>query len=106
MVRTRVEPKTFFANERTFLSWLSVSALLMILALSLLSTQPAQQIVSPAAPLAPSVLKSGDVAAGVSASHAAMAPMLSCTASGSQSCFAARVPYHCYCLVNNSCTMP
>lgn len=22
VVRTRVEPKTFFANERTFLSWL------------------------------------------------------------------------------------
>lgn len=24
MVRTRIEPKTFFANERTFLQWLQI----------------------------------------------------------------------------------
>ena len=27
--RVRVEPKTFFANERTFIQWLSVGMLLM-----------------------------------------------------------------------------
>lgn len=37
IVRTRVEPKTFFANERTFLQWINVSVLVMFLALSLLS---------------------------------------------------------------------
>eukprot|EP00887_Chlorella_sp_A99_P003724 scaffold7.g3724.t1 len=37
MVRTRVEPKTFFANERTFLSWLQISVLVMMTGLSLLS---------------------------------------------------------------------
>lgn len=37
LVRTRVEPKTFFANERTFLQWLNISVLVMFLALSLLS---------------------------------------------------------------------
>jgi SPX domain protein involved in polyphosphate accumulation/uncharacterized membrane protein YidH (DUF202 family) len=37
LVRTRVEPKTFFANERTFLQWINVSVLVMFLALSLLS---------------------------------------------------------------------
>lgn len=36
LVRTRVEPKTFFANERTFLAWLQISVLVMFLALSLL----------------------------------------------------------------------
>lgn len=36
MVRTRVEPKTFFANERTFLQWLQISVLVMFLAMSLL----------------------------------------------------------------------
>lgn len=36
MVRTRVEPKTFFANERTFLAWLQISVLVMFLGLSLL----------------------------------------------------------------------
>ena len=36
LVRTRVEPKTFFANERTFLQWLNISVLVMFLALSLL----------------------------------------------------------------------
>lgn len=36
-VRTRVEPKTFFANERTFLSWVNVAVLIMFTALSLLS---------------------------------------------------------------------
>lgn len=37
LVKTRVEPKTFFANERTFLAWLNISVLVMFLALSLLS---------------------------------------------------------------------
>ena len=36
IVRTRVEPKTFFANERTFLSWLQVSVIIMFLAFALL----------------------------------------------------------------------
>jgi SPX domain protein involved in polyphosphate accumulation len=36
MVRTRVEPKTFFANERTFLQWLQISVLVMFLGLNLL----------------------------------------------------------------------
>lgn len=37
LVRTRVEPKTFFANERTFLQWLQISVLIMMTATSLLS---------------------------------------------------------------------
>ncbi|KAL4433860.1 hypothetical protein ABPG75_000301 [Micractinium tetrahymenae] len=37
LVRTRVEPKTFFANERTFLAWLQISVLIMMTATSLLS---------------------------------------------------------------------
>lgn len=36
LVRTRVEPKTFFANERTFLQWLQISVLIMFMGLSLL----------------------------------------------------------------------
>lgn len=36
LVRSRVEPKTFFANERTFLAWLNISALIMLTGLSLL----------------------------------------------------------------------
>lgn len=36
LVRTRVEPKVFFANERTFLQWLQISVLLMFTGLSLL----------------------------------------------------------------------
>ena len=36
LVRTRVEPKTFFANERTFLAWLQISVLVMLTAMSLL----------------------------------------------------------------------
>ncbi|GMH40033.1 hypothetical protein BSKO_07937 [Bryopsis sp. KO-2023] len=36
LVRTRIEPKTFFANERTFLSWLSIAVLVMFMGLSLL----------------------------------------------------------------------
>jgi hypothetical protein len=39
-----VEPKTFFANERTFLSWLSIAILLMLLSLSLLNTQSEQAL--------------------------------------------------------------
>jgi uncharacterized membrane protein YidH (DUF202 family) len=37
LIRTRVEPKTFFANERTFLSWLQISVLIMMTGLGLLS---------------------------------------------------------------------
>ncbi|KAI9009982.1 hypothetical protein CLU79DRAFT_664227, partial [Phycomyces nitens] len=33
----KVEPKVFFANERTFISWLQFSALLLTVALSLLN---------------------------------------------------------------------
>lgn len=36
LVRTRIEPKTFFANERTFLSWLSIAIMVMFMGLSLL----------------------------------------------------------------------
>lgn len=36
-VKVRVEPKVFFANERTFISWLQFSALIMTVALSLLN---------------------------------------------------------------------
>ncbi|KDD74560.1 hypothetical protein H632_c1224p0, partial [Helicosporidium sp. ATCC 50920] len=35
--RLRVEPKTFFANERTFLQWLQISVLIMFTSLSLLN---------------------------------------------------------------------
>ena len=38
LVRSRVEPKTFFANERTFLSWLQIAVLLMFASLSLMSS--------------------------------------------------------------------
>jgi hypothetical protein len=37
LVRTRVEPKTFFANERTFLAWLQIAVLVMMTGLGLLS---------------------------------------------------------------------
>eukprot|EP01023_Acetabularia_acetabulum_P049426 TRINITY_DN5276_c0_g1_i2.p1 TRINITY_DN5276_c0_g1~~TRINITY_DN5276_c0_g1_i2.p1 ORF type:complete len:202 (-),score=18.70 TRINITY_DN5276_c0_g1_i2:1762-2367(-) len=37
LVRSRVEPKVFFANERTFLSWLGIAVLLLFTSLSLLS---------------------------------------------------------------------
>lgn len=37
LVRTKVEPKVFFANERTFLQWLQISVLVMLTATSLLS---------------------------------------------------------------------
>lgn len=36
-VKVRVEPKTFFANERTFISWLQFCALLLTVALNLLN---------------------------------------------------------------------
>jgi len=36
VVRTRVEPKTFFANERTFLSWLQVAVIVLLLGFGLL----------------------------------------------------------------------
>ncbi|CAG9462220.1 unnamed protein product [Pedinophyceae sp. YPF-701] len=39
ILRTRIEPKTLFANERTFLSWLSVSVLIMLIAISLAGMQ-------------------------------------------------------------------
>lgn len=35
-MRSRVEPKTFFANERTFLSWLHIAVLIMLTGLTLL----------------------------------------------------------------------
>lgn len=38
LVRSRIEPKTFFAAERTFLSWLNLSALLLLVSLSLMAT--------------------------------------------------------------------
>lgn len=37
VVRTRIEPKTFFAAERTLLSWLQVAVLILLISLSLLS---------------------------------------------------------------------
>ncbi|KXZ43930.1 hypothetical protein GPECTOR_77g27 [Gonium pectorale] len=37
LVRTRVEPKTFFAAERTFLSWLNIAVLVMFTSLSLMA---------------------------------------------------------------------
>lgn len=36
-VKVRVEPKTFFANERTFISWLQFCALLLTVALNLMN---------------------------------------------------------------------
>eukprot|EP00803_Ostreobium_quekettii_P001108 evm.model.scf_1437.5 EVM.evm.TU.scf_1437.5 scf_1437:35697-40987(-) len=36
LVRTRIEPKTFFANERTFLSWMTIAVMVMFMGLSLL----------------------------------------------------------------------
>jgi uncharacterized membrane protein YidH (DUF202 family) len=44
MVPIKVEPKTFFANERTLLQWLSMSILLLFMSLALLSldTAPAR----------------------------------------------------------------
>lgn len=36
-VKVKVEPKTFFANERTFISWLQFCALLLTVALNLLN---------------------------------------------------------------------
>lgn len=38
LVRTRVEPKTFFAAERTFVSWLNIAVLVMFTSLSLMAT--------------------------------------------------------------------
>ncbi|KAI8987747.1 hypothetical protein BDF20DRAFT_803245, partial [Mycotypha africana] len=35
--KVKVEPKTFFANERTFISWLQFCALLLSVALNLLN---------------------------------------------------------------------
>ncbi|KAG2491701.1 hypothetical protein HYH03_010068 [Edaphochlamys debaryana] len=55
MVRTRVEPKTFFAAERTFLSWLNIAVLVMFTSLSLMSDRIAmfgghQSIATPPLP--------------------------------------------------------
>ena len=41
MVPIKVEPKTFFANERTLLQWLSMSILLLFMSLALLSLDAA-----------------------------------------------------------------
>eukprot|EP01025_Chloroclados_australasicus_P013149 TRINITY_DN16244_c1_g3_i4.p1 TRINITY_DN16244_c1_g3~~TRINITY_DN16244_c1_g3_i4.p1 ORF type:complete len:776 (-),score=44.15 TRINITY_DN16244_c1_g3_i4:1270-3597(-) len=38
-IRTRVEPKVFFANERTFLSWLMLAILIVFASLSLINQQ-------------------------------------------------------------------
>eukprot|EP01025_Chloroclados_australasicus_P019992 TRINITY_DN20_c0_g1_i1.p2 TRINITY_DN20_c0_g1~~TRINITY_DN20_c0_g1_i1.p2 ORF type:complete len:215 (-),score=24.79 TRINITY_DN20_c0_g1_i1:542-1186(-) len=37
LVRSRVEPKVFFANERTFLSWMGIAILIIFTSLSLLA---------------------------------------------------------------------
>eukprot|EP00798_Chlamydomonas_sp_ICE-L_P011226 gene11226-18855_t len=37
LVRSRVEPKTFFASERTFLAWINIAVLVMFTSLSLMS---------------------------------------------------------------------
>jgi uncharacterized membrane protein YidH (DUF202 family) len=34
--KPRVEPKTYFANERTFLQWLSISVLIIFIAFMML----------------------------------------------------------------------
>eukprot|EP01024_Parvocaulis_polyphysoides_P045630 TRINITY_DN4274_c0_g1_i1.p2 TRINITY_DN4274_c0_g1~~TRINITY_DN4274_c0_g1_i1.p2 ORF type:complete len:209 (-),score=24.34 TRINITY_DN4274_c0_g1_i1:610-1236(-) len=39
LIRSRIEPKVFFANERTFLSWLNIAVLLIFVSLSLLTLQ-------------------------------------------------------------------
>lgn len=46
-VPVKVEPKTFFANERTLLQWLSMSILLLFLALGLLSMERGAAAVIP-----------------------------------------------------------
>ncbi|GAX80220.1 hypothetical protein CEUSTIGMA_g7658.t1 [Chlamydomonas eustigma] len=38
LLRTRVEPKTFFAAERTFLAWVNIAVLVMFTSLSLMSS--------------------------------------------------------------------
>lgn len=53
VVRTRVEPKTFFANERTFLAWLSIAVLLMFTALALLDTGGSRMVTSSAVGASP-----------------------------------------------------
>jgi hypothetical protein len=37
IVRTRIEPKTFFSNERTFLAWLQIGVLVLMTGLGLLT---------------------------------------------------------------------
>eukprot|EP01025_Chloroclados_australasicus_P065613 TRINITY_DN893_c0_g1_i1.p3 TRINITY_DN893_c0_g1~~TRINITY_DN893_c0_g1_i1.p3 ORF type:complete len:229 (+),score=9.48 TRINITY_DN893_c0_g1_i1:103-687(+) len=39
IIRSRIEPKVFFANERTFLSWLNIAILLVFVSLSLIAVQ-------------------------------------------------------------------
>jgi uncharacterized membrane protein YidH (DUF202 family) len=39
-VKVKAEPKTFFANERTFISWLQFCALLLTVALNLMNFAP------------------------------------------------------------------
>lgn len=93
-MRTRVEPKTFFANERTFLAWISLCVLLVFVALSLLNTQPGEPVrVSSGAaeaaaglepvPIAPSSSPSPLVAQGSN--------LMSCGPMGTPACSAARV---------------
>ena len=47
LVRTRIEPKTFFANERTFLQWLNIAVLVMLTSLSLLGGTTVSRSVMP-----------------------------------------------------------
>jgi uncharacterized membrane protein YidH (DUF202 family) len=62
IVRTRVEPKTFFANERTFLQWLQISVLIMFLATSLLGGAGSPLGASGAAASSSSACPAGDKA--------------------------------------------
>eukprot|EP01023_Acetabularia_acetabulum_P029410 TRINITY_DN2774_c0_g1_i3.p2 TRINITY_DN2774_c0_g1~~TRINITY_DN2774_c0_g1_i3.p2 ORF type:complete len:201 (-),score=28.34 TRINITY_DN2774_c0_g1_i3:582-1184(-) len=39
IIRSRIEPKVFFANERTFLSWLNIAVLLTFTSFSLLALE-------------------------------------------------------------------
>ena len=37
MTRARVEPKTFFSAERSFLAWINIAVLVMLTSLSLMA---------------------------------------------------------------------
>jgi uncharacterized membrane protein YidH (DUF202 family) len=40
--RTKIEPKTFFANERTFIQWLSAAILLVTLSTAIMTFNESQ----------------------------------------------------------------